>query len=70
MFATNGLGMLVGYFLSGWIHKRYALPEGGHEWASIYTVPIVLTVVAAGAFFLLFNERAYRRDSERIAETD
>ncbi len=70
VFATNGLGMLVGHFLSGWIHKHYALPEGGHQWASIYMVPIALTVVAAGAFFLLFNESAYRRDTERIAEAD
>ncbi len=69
VFATNGLGMLAGHFLSGWIHGRYKLPDGGYEWTWIYMVPIALTVVAAAAFFLLFNENAYRRESERIAET-
>lgn len=67
VFATNGVGMLVGHFFSGRVHDYFALPTGGHDWTLIFAVPIAITVVAAGAFLALFREDAYVRDSEAIA---
>lgn len=62
VFATNGVGMLVGHFFSGWVHDYFALDAGGHAWASIFTVPIVITVVAAVMFVAFFSEEKYRED--------
>ncbi|MBT3269118.1 MFS transporter [Candidatus Poribacteria bacterium] len=62
VFATNGVGMLVGHFVSGWVHGHFALADGGHDWARIFMVPIGVTVVAAAAFIMLFSEQRYRDD--------
>ena len=70
VFATNGLGMLVGHFVSGWIHGYFALPEGGHRWSYIFLVPIALTAAAAAAFLLLFNEQQYRADAEAASQEE
>ena len=51
LFVTNGFGMLVGHFVSGRIHDFFAYAEGGHAWAKIFMLPIVVTVIAAIAFF-------------------
>lgn len=64
LFFTNGLGMLVGHLVSGRLHDYFAYPDGGHAWAKIFMVPIVLTVLAAIAFFALFNERKYQEDAD------
>jgi len=66
VFATNGVGMLLGSLLAGQVADYFVLEGGGHAWAKIFLVPIVITVVAAVAFVLLFNERRFREDSERI----
>lgn len=70
VFATNGVGMLLGSLLAGQIAHLFLLPHGGHRWAAIFMVPIVLTVLAAIAFVALFNERKYQHDSARILRED
>ena len=42
--------MLVGHIVSGRVHDYFAYPEGGHAWAKIFMVPIVITVIAAIVF--------------------
>jgi len=64
VFATNGLGMLVGHFVSGRVHGWFALPEGGHDWARIFLVPITVTVVAGVVFLFAFSERRYVEESQ------
>ena len=66
VFATNGIGMLVGHVFSGRVHDYFALPTGGHDWAKIFLVPIAITVVAAVVFLVRFSEDDYGRDSEAI----
>ncbi len=66
VFATNGVGMLIGSLLAGQVANFFLLETGGHAWAKIFLVPIAITVVAAVAYALLFNERRFRADSERI----
>lgn len=70
VFATNGVGMLVGHFVSGAIHDAFALPDGGWQWAKIFLLPILLTIVAAGLFWTLFNERKYQEDAARVTAED
>jgi len=70
VFATNGVGMLVGHIVSGRVHDFFKLPDGGHAWAKIFMVPIAVTVVAAITFFAMFNEKQYQEDSARIAAED
>jgi hypothetical protein len=62
VFATNGLGMLIGHFFSGRVHDYFALPQGGHNWPMIFMVPIAITVVAGGVFLFAFSERRYQSD--------
>lgn len=75
VFATNGLGMLIGHFLSGRVHDYFITPYTMtvgdkaatlHNWTMIFMVPIAITVVAGLAFLALFNERRFREDSEAI----
>ena len=50
------------------MHEYFADPAGGHAWAKIFMVPIVITVIAAIAFIVLFNEQKYQADVEAIAQ--
>lgn len=67
LFVTNGFGMLVGHIVSGRVHDHFAQPGGGHAWAKIFMVPIIVTLVAAAVFIFLFDERKYQRD---VADMD
>ncbi len=66
LFFTNGLGMLVGHIVSGRLHDYFAYPDGGHAWAKIFMVPIILTVIAAIVFYILFNEQKYQQDADAV----
>ena len=66
VFATNGVGMLVGHFVSGRIHDFFALADGGHDWAKIFSIPIVVTVLAAIVFILMFSEEKYEKDTDAL----
>ena len=66
VFATNGVGMLVGHFVSGRVHDFFALADGGHNWAKIFSIPIVVTVLAAIAFILMFREGKYQKDADAL----
>ncbi|HEY3268630.1 MAG TPA: MFS transporter [Armatimonadota bacterium] len=70
VFATNGLGMLVGHFVSGRVHDFYRTAEGGHNWAGIFMIPIVVTVVAGIIFLLAFNEKQFSADSAKVKAED
>lgn len=66
VFATNGVGMLLGSVLAGHVADFFKLPEGGHAWPKIFLVPIVITVVAGIVFLALFSERRFRQESDRV----
>jgi len=66
VFATNGVGMLLGSVLAGHVADFFKLPDGGHAWARIFLVPIVITVAAGIVFLALFSERRFRQESDRV----
>jgi nucleoside transporter len=61
-FVTNGVGYLIGAYVSGAVVQKYTNPAGGHDWRSIWHVP------ALGAFAVLilfaFLFRPKRTDTE------
>jgi MFS family permease len=69
VFATNGIGMLVGHIVSGHVHEFFKLEDGGHAWAKIFLVPIAVTIIAGIAFILMFSEQRYQEDSAAIQQT-
>jgi nucleoside transporter len=70
LFATNGLGMLVGHFVSGQVHDYFMIGPDHHRWVAIFTVPIVITIIAGIAFLATFNEQRYKADAAKVAEED
>ncbi len=56
--ATYGVGMLIGFWLSGNIYNRYALADGTHDWTMIWLIPGAIAVVVMLWFGLRFrNEK-------------
>lgn len=86
VFATNGLGMLVGHFISGRVHDYFSYKvvdaagnpvlgaDGtqliGHQWANIFMVPIAVTIIAGIIFLATFREKKYQEDAARIRAED
>jgi nucleoside transporter len=70
VFATNGVGMLIGSILAGQVARVFLLPTGGHAWAKIFMVPIAITVVAAIAFATLFKERQFQAEAAAVEQRE
>jgi MFS family permease len=61
--AVLGLGMLIGFFFAGWLKDFFTVGEVT-DYAKVFLVPTVITVVAGIAFALLFREH---RAGEAVA---
>lgn len=62
--ATYGIGMLIGFWVTGKITDMYALASGEHNWTNIWLFPAIF----AGAVFLFFliffkNEKIEYKDA-------
>ena len=62
-FITQGVGYLIGSFVSGVVVQQFVRAEGGHDWHAIWLRPAVGAAAILVAFALLF-----RGDEERRAE--
>jgi hypothetical protein len=62
--ATYGIGMLVGFWVSGQIVDKNVLADGTHSWLDIWQFP---TLFAIGVFvlfaFLFKNEKVEYKDA-------
>ena len=58
-FATLGVGMFIGTWLSGKVVENYATAEASvpHDWKAIWMVPGILSLVLLVAFWALFNDK-------------
>jgi nucleoside transporter len=54
-FLTQGVGYLIGAWASGRVVQHFLLPEGGHDWRSIWQVPAVGALVILLVFAVLFR---------------
>lgn len=70
VFATNGVGMLIGSLIAGPVSDYFINDAGHREWPKIFMVPIVVTIVAAFIFLALFNEKRFQQDSAAIEQED
>jgi nucleoside transporter len=57
-FVTNGLGYFIGAYVSGRVVDAYLLPEGLHDWRSIWLVPAAAAAVIMVVFAALFRPAA------------
>lgn len=55
-FATYGLGMFIGTWVSGFIANYYTT-DGVYDWTSIWYVPAGIAVVVLIYFLIFFNEK-------------
>jgi len=60
-FATYGVGMFIGSYISGEIVEMYTLSEAGdalqRSWESIWLVPAALSAAVLVLFVIFFNEK-------------
>jgi MFS family permease len=54
-FLTQGVGYLIGAYVSGAVVTSYTLPAGGHDWRSIWQMPAAMAVVVLVVFAMLFR---------------
>ncbi|MBN1478837.1 MFS transporter [candidate division KSB1 bacterium] len=62
ILVTIGLGMYLGSFFAGWIQNLFSVKGAAGNivstnWFGVFSVPFVLTILAAIAFVLSFKER-------------
>ncbi|HEY9487766.1 MAG TPA: MFS transporter, partial [Chryseosolibacter sp.] len=55
-FATYGLGMFIGTWISGIVADYYAV-DGEYDWTSIWYVPAGIAVVVLVFFLIFFREK-------------
>jgi nucleoside transporter len=55
-FATYGLGMFIGTWVSGFVADYYTI-DGNYDWTSIWYVPAGIAIAVLIYFLLFFNEK-------------
>lgn len=55
--ATYGLGMLIGYSISGMVADANVVGENAHNWQNIWLVPAAIAGVVMLLFAILFREK-------------
>ncbi|WP_400076659.1 nucleoside permease [Winogradskyella sp. R77965] len=62
--ATYGVGMLVGFWVSGQIVDKNLISEGVHSWKNIWIFPSIFAIVVFVLFAILFkNEKVEYKES-------
>jgi MFS family permease len=60
-FVTQGVGYLIGSFVSGVVVQQFVRPGGGHDWYAIWLRPAVGAAAILVVFALLFRGEEERR---------
>jgi nucleoside transporter len=58
--ATYGVGMFIGYLVSGYIVDSYVV-SNGHDWYSIWLVPAGIAAAILAVFFVVFRDPGVRK---------
>ncbi len=59
--ATYGLGMLIGYLISGYIVDNWQIEPGVHNWQVIWLIPAAISAVVFILFMIFFKDRNVRQ---------
>jgi len=57
--ATYGVGMLIGYYISGPIVAHWQTSANSHNWQAIWLIPGGIAVVVLILFLLFFREKEH-----------
>jgi predicted MFS family arabinose efflux permease len=57
--ATYGVGMLIGYYISGPIVDHWQISPTSHNWQTIWLIPGGIAVVVLVVFMLFFNDKKH-----------
>lgn len=63
-FATYGVGMLIGSYVSGWVTQGFVDAtdlSAGYDWKSVWLVPATIALTTAILFILLFKEKTIEK---------
>lgn len=62
--ATYGFGMLIGFWVAGFVSDAYKISDTQHNWEKIWMVAALIAVVVAILFQLTFNQKI--ENSEKL----
>lgn len=63
--ATYGIGMLIGFWVAGFVSDIYKLSDNSHDWENIWMVAAGIAAAVSVLFVLTFNQR--KEDANRPA---
>ena len=63
--ATYGIGMLIGFWVAGWITDHYS-QANGHDWQTIWLLPALFALAIMVMFMWLFRDAS---SASRSSET-
>lgn len=66
--ATYGVGMLIGYFLSGVIVDHFQISPELHDWQTIWLIPAGIAALVFLLFVFLFKDRQTQEKGELLKE--
>ena len=55
--ATYGVGMLIGFYISGSIVDKYQTSPASHNWQSVWMIPGAIAAVVLILFMILFTDK-------------
>lgn len=55
-FATYGVGMLIGFWIAGFVTEKYKLANNGQNWEMVWLVPAGIAAVVMILFALTFRD--------------
>lgn len=64
--ATYGIGMLIGFWVAGWITDYYSRADG-HDWQTIWLLPALFALAIMAMFVVLFRDTATASRSLKAA---
>ena len=56
--ATYGLGMLIGFWVAGYISDHYKLADGSTDWKMVWLIPAGIAAVVMLLFALAFRDKS------------
>ena len=72
-FATYGIGMLIGSYVSGFVTEKYAINVNGvstYNWQAVWIVPASIAAVVMLLFALFFTEKSNIKKNQAVSAAE